>query len=901
MSNPPAAPFLAPPSLVERLQAVTESLAAAHTAQEVFQVVLTRALQALEAVAGAVLLVDRAGGRLILAATQGHTEDAQTLWQDGPLDGNVPAGDALRRHEPLFFEQEGELVRAYPELEARVGGVAPVASAVLPMFLDDQPLGTIILDFKEPHHFTPDEARFLRTLAAQCAIALGRMQLLADLQRQVDERTQQLQTDASAQEAFVTFTEAVGTTTDVLSLTQQAIDVLRTRFRDGTIVYYTHEDGLWKARAWSEDVHGALLESLTAGLPGRTPLIHRALEARTAVFTDAWDHEREEVEHTADYGVAAAYPLIVSGDVDHLLLFGLKDRQRWSVRDRALVRAVGRGLNLALERAEQAASQARQTAELDARTRALESFADLTRDLSVEVDPYVLVQRAQAVVLSLLPEGYALYFEPEGDLWVLRAQTGELRSAALQATADAGLPYEQANNLLIPYHSRAPYYQDQYNRDTDRLDEMVAHLGASATLPVLVNGQPQGVFAVVLFGGVRHWTRPDQAALESVVRSLGLALERARSVADLEARTREVAAWRERYEVAVRGSGAVLYDWDPVTDAILYGGAVEELTGYTPEELDGNLGDWTERLIHPDDRETFSQEIARVIASGDEAHVSFRLLHKDGRVREVEDEGYFKRGAQGEVTRMVGFVRDVTDRRQAERQLRQANAELRRSNAELEQFAYVASHDLQAPIRAVTSFAGVIDKRYGEQLDERGRLYLRQIVESGEHMKRLVDDLLAFSRVHTQARDLLPVDAEAVFDAVARRLVPDSPEGARITRDALPVVLADAQQLDQLLQNLISNGLKYHREEVPPQVHVRAERVGELWRFAVSDNGIGIEPQYFERIFVIFQRLHGREAFEGTGIGLAVCKKIVERHGGHLWLESALGQGSTFFFTLPEG
>jgi PAS domain S-box-containing protein len=226
--------------------------------------------------------------------------------------------------------------------------------------------------------------------------------------------------------------------------------------------------------------------------------------------------------------------------------------------------------------------------------------------------------------------------------------------------------------------------------------------------------------------------------------------------------------------------------------------------------------------------------------------------------------------------------------------------ELERSNAELEQFAYIASHDLQAPIRAVTSFAGIIAHRYSGQLDDRGQLYLQQIVSSGEHMKRLVDDLLTFSRIHTHQHEQVLVDSQAVFDEVARRLESEDGEGTfDLSAEGLPGVKVNPQQLDQLLQNLISNGLKYRREGVRSRVQVSAVRSGDFWRFAVSDNGIGIEPQYFGRIFEIFQRLHGRDTFEGTGIGLAVCKKIVERHGGQLWLESVVGEGSTFFFTLP--
>ncbi|PYE49961.1 PAS domain-containing protein [Deinococcus yavapaiensis] len=259
-----------------------------------------------------------------------------------------------------------------------------------------------------------------------------------------------------------------------------------------------------------------------------------------------------------------------------------------------------------------------------------------------------------------------------------------------------------------------------------------------------------------------------------------------------------------------------------------------------------------------------------------------------------------KLDASGRPDGFLGVSINVTDRARAERSLAHRNEELRRSNEELERFAYVASHDLQAPIRAVTSFADLVAQRYSAALDDRGRAYLAQIMESGQHMKRLVDDLLAFSRLHTEQRPFEPVAANDVFDRVALRFAADVDDAlVHVTRDDLPTVLADAPQFDSLLQNLVSNGLKYAREGVTPMVRVSATRDEAMWHFRVTDNGIGIEDKYFERIFVIFQRLHGRERFEGTGIGLAVCKKIVERHGGRLWVESRVGVGSTFHFTLP--
>ncbi|PNY79457.1 GAF domain-containing protein [Deinococcus koreensis] len=706
---------------------------------------------------------------------------------------------------------------------------------------------------------------------------------------------------ARAQEAFVAFTEAVGTETDVLALTRQAVAALQARFPGSSAAFYEPEDGLWKARAWSDDLGGELLALITDGLP-ETPLIREVLAVRQGVFLDAWDAEREGVAHSEPYTTVANVPLILAGEVRGILGLALQDAHRWNERDRAMVRAIGRGLTLALERAEHAARLSAQNAELDARTRALEGFASLTRDLSLEADAWTLIRRAQEVALSLLPEGYAVYFEPEDGRWVKRAQTGDLRSAALQAVADAGLPYEDAGNLLTPYTTRMPFYQDFYARDTDRIDDLVAHLGASATLPVLVEGQSRGVFAVVLFGEARHWRRPDQAALESVVRSLGLALERAEGLARLEARTSEVAQWRERYEVAVRGSGHLLYDWNPATGEVVYGGALEEITGYAAHELEGTLEDWAGRLIHPDDREAFSAEIARVVHSGEEFHLGFRIVRKDGAVADVEDDGYVKRGEDGRLTRMVGFVKDVTARRQAQAALLRANEELRRSNADLEQFAYIASHDLQAPIRAVTSFGDILALKYSGQLDERGQRYLRYISESGRHMKKLVDDLLTFSRIATDQRPPALTAAATVLDRVVQRFAPEIEAlDAEVFAGELPTVLVDGQQLDQLFQNLLGNALKYQRAGVPPRIGVSARRAGDFWSISVADNGIGIDPSYFDRIFVIFQRLHGRDTYEGTGIGLAVCKKIVERHGGQLWVESAAGEGSTFHFTLPAG
>ncbi|KOR35451.1 hypothetical protein AM228_18290 [Planktothricoides sp. SR001] len=252
--------------------------------------------------------------------------------------------------------------------------------------------------------------------------------------------------------------------------------------------------------------------------------------------------------------------------------------------------------------------------------------------------------------------------------------------------------------------------------------------------------------------------------------------------------------------------------------------------------------------------------------------------------------------------KIVGFVyiyTDISDRKRAQEQLAQHAIELARFNAELEQFAYVASHDLQEPLRIITSYSQLISRRYLGKLDEKADKYIQFVVKAAQRMQQLIEDLLEFSRLGSQKNELGQVECEAVLNLVLENLnLTIFLNDAIINHEPLPVVLGDHTQLVQLFQNLIVNGIKY-RTERSPIIHISATRIENYWRFAVSDNGIGIAPEFFERIFTIFQRLHTREEYPGTGIGLAICKKIVQRHRGEIWVQSQVGAGSTFYFTLP--
>jgi len=259
------------------------------------------------------------------------------------------------------------------------------------------------------------------------------------------------------------------------------------------------------------------------------------------------------------------------------------------------------------------------------------------------------------------------------------------------------------------------------------------------------------------------------------------------------------------------------------------------------------------------------------------------------------------RNDDGATTHFVVEYSDITDTWQAEQALKARTEELARSNRELEQFAYVASHDLQEPLRMVASYTQLLARRYKGKLDQDADEFIAYAVDGATRMQVLINDLLKLSRVGTRGKPFADFDGEKALAAALSNLemaIKDA--GAEISRDPMPAIRGDETQLIQLLQNLVGNALKFRKPGETPRIHVGAKRIGRAWEFLVQDNGIGISPEYFERIFIIFQRLHAKSEYPGTGIGLALCKKIVERHGGKIWVESRPGEGTAFHFTLPD-
>jgi PAS domain S-box-containing protein len=317
-----------------------------------------------------------------------------------------------------------------------------------------------------------------------------------------------------------------------------------------------------------------------------------------------------------------------------------------------------------------------------------------------------------------------------------------------------------------------------------------------------------------------------------------------------------------------------------------------------PEQEQLGFG-WLEQ-IHSEDRAPTVVRWNAAVGAGSAFDIEFRIRRSDGVYRWFKTSALPLRDREGRVVKWLGTNSDIEDQRRAEDQVRRSLVELQRSNQDLEQFAYVASHDLQEPLRMVASYTQLLAEKYEGQLDDKAKKYIDYAVDGAVRMQRLVNDLLSYSRISTKGRAPEPTDSHAVLGEALGNLQTAIEESrAMVTNDDLPVVRADATQLLQVFQNLIANAIKFRRGD-PPRVHVAARDGGHEWEFSVKDNGIGIDAQYANRVFVIFQRLHARPEYPGTGIGLAVCKRIVERHGGRIWLESEPGKGSTFFFTVSK-
>lgn len=356
---------------------------------------------------------------------------------------------------------------------------------------------------------------------------------------------------------------------------------------------------------------------------------------------------------------------------------------------------------------------------------------------------------------------------------------------------------------------------------------------------------------------------------------------------------------QKKLDIALNNGKIGIWERNIKTNKIIWDNRTEEIFGFQPGTFNGSLSTLKE-CIHEEDYHHLSEIVNRAITSKKHYEAVYRTSCRNGESNYISEKAYVVTDKNGHPVKLIGVCFDVTDMKKGVQQvIMKMNEDLIRSNNDLQQFAYVASHDLQEPLRMVSSFTQLLQMRYHDKLDEEANEYISFAVEGSKRMYALLNDLLAFSRVHSKAKSFVPVDMNKVLSTSMENLLFKIKEtNALIENKKLPVISADEGLMVQLLQNLIDNGLKFSKGA--PQIYISSSEQEDYYLFSVKDKGIGINPEYYERIFKIFQRLHTRSEYNGTGIGLAICKRIVEKHNGKIWVESSENEGSAFYFTIPK-
>lgn len=382
-----------------------------------------------------------------------------------------------------------------------------------------------------------------------------------------------------------------------------------------------------------------------------------------------------------------------------------------------------------------------------------------------------------------------------------------------------------------------------------------------------------------------------------------------RDVTETMLKEEELLRTNERFYYAAKATNDAIWDWELRQNIVFrVGDGLKNIFGYDLDEASSENNFWIKR-VHPDDLTSMIAKREKVLFQSSDLYWEdeYRFRKADNTYAHVFDKGYIIRDESGAPIRMIGTTQDISQQKEAEALMGELNnrlkiraEELFNSNVELERFAYIASHDLQEPLRMVTSFLQLLKQKYTDKLDETANQYVAFAVDGAERMKILIMDLLDYSRVGSNTAPNENVDLNLIIEEIKdvfSKTIDDVKATIKVSN--LPVVKGNRTQLFQLFQNLISNAIKYQRDQ-KPLIEIRYKEQDEHHLFEIQDNGIGIDPAFNEKIFVIFQRLHSRSEYSGTGIGLAICKKIVERHNGKIWVESTLGNGSTFFFTIGK-
>ncbi|MCM2466854.1 AAA family ATPase [Methanoculleus oceani] len=524
--------------------------------------------------------------------------------------------------------------------------------------------------------------------------------------------------------------------------------------------------------------------------------------------------------------------------------------------------------------------------------------------ISAEIEQKALLEKIMNVVIesSGAEAGYLL-MEENGNLFI----RAESHVTDREAVKTANKRLEESSGIckaIVRYVHRTGETLILRNAgkegpfiDNPEIQEM--HLRSVLCLPVIKQSKMIGVLYLEnrLSEGVFTPGKTDM--VELLVSQAAISLENATLFAE---RRRAEEAFRETsdyLESLIDHANAPIVVWDTSRRITRFNHAFERLTGYAARDV---LGRPLELLFPEEGKQRSLAHINRTSSGEYWNAVEIPIRRKSGSVRTVLWNSANIHDEDGiTVIATIAQGQDITDRKLAEGELKKYAEDLKRSNQDLEWFAYISSHDLQEPLRAISGFAELLERRYKGQIDERADKYIHFIVDGTRQMQQIIQDLLSYSRVQTRAHEFDLIDTNRSLDQALLNLHASIRDThAVITKDPLPEILADNIQITQVFQNLIGNALKFHKPETVPEIHISASRDGDAWVFSVTDNGIGIDPAHIDRIFRLFQRLHAKGEYDGTGIGLTICKRIVERHGGEITVRSEPGAGSTFSFSIPS-
>ncbi|MFY7887434.1 MAG: ATP-binding protein, partial [Spirosomataceae bacterium] len=365
----------------------------------------------------------------------------------------------------------------------------------------------------------------------------------------------------------------------------------------------------------------------------------------------------------------------------------------------------------------------------------------------------------------------------------------------------------------------------------------------------------------------------------------------------------------ERFEKVTEATNDAIWDFDVANNTLFWGKGFQSLFGYDLEITQPSFEFLVSR-IHPDDAEWVSNKMNLYMQDPNlkNWHEEYRFIKADGGIAFVIDRATFLRNSKGKVTRVIGAMTDISEQKNHEAQLIALNEslqayakELERSNEELEQFAFITSHDLQEPLRMISSFMDQLKRKYEDQLDDKAIKYIDFATDGAKRMKQIILDLLEYSRAGRPTDLIEEVDINEIiadFKLLRSKIIDE--KSVSITSHTIPMVKTYKTGITQVFHSLLDNAIKYSKKDNPPKIAITVKEATDKWIFAIKDNGIGIDEKFFNKIFIIFQRLHNREEYEGTGIGLSIVKRHIDFLGGKIWLESELGVGTTFFFELPK-